>query len=1118
MRFHLVLLIFFIPLCFLNLSININIAAGQCLDHQQSLLLHMKHNLVINPTKSKKLVQWNQSSDCCQWNGVACYKGRVIGLDLSEEFITGGLDSNLFNLEYLQNLNLAYNDFNSVIPPEFSKLKSLRYLNLSNAGFNGQIPNEITHLSKLATLDLSTSFTSKHTLKLEKPNIGMLVSNLTEITELYLDGVKVSAAGKEWCYPLSLLQKLEVLSMSSCNLSGPIDSSLSKIQSLSVIQLSLNNMSSQVPKSLANLSSLSVLQLSNCELIDVFPMDIFQIPKLKVLDLSYNQNLSGSLANFPQDGYLQTLNLSNTNFSGNLPSAISNLKHLSELDLSNCMFNGTLPVSLSRLTQLVHLDISFNNFIGLLPSLNMSRNLRYVSLRHNDFTGPIPSSFLKGLVNLLILNLGDNSLNGKIPSTLFALPSLQELTLSHNGFDGPLNEFPNASFSKLQLVDLTNNKLKGHIPMSFFHLRSLGYLHLSSNQFNGTLRLDMFRRLQNLRTLGLSHNNLSVQTTFSDDHDLSSFPNLTNLLLASCKLREFPAFLKNQSQLISLDLSNNQIQGTIPNWIWRYNYLIFLNLSNNFLTDLEGPFKNLSSNMFLVDLHSNKLEGSIPIFTKNAVLLDYSNNRFSFIPPNFKEYLQFIYFLSLSNNNFHGKIPQSFCNCSALRMLDLSYNSFDGSIPECLTSRSNTLRVLNLAGNKLSGSISDTVSSSCDLRSLNLNGNLLGGTIPKSLANCGSLEVLNFGNNLLSDKFPCFLRNISTLRILILRKNKLHGPIGCQHNTGNWKMLQIVDLASNNFTGTLPQSLLQGWTTMMGENEAQEKGGNLFFDMYDFPRPLRFIDLMATMNKILVVISAKLLEAAPQFPIENLFSYFVNANHLQFEGAYLDSATVVSKGLQMKLIKIPSVFISLDFSSNHFEGQIPEELMSFRALIVLNLSHNAFSSYIPSSLGNLMQIESLDLSSNKLSGEIPIGIASLSFLSVLNLSFNHLMGKIPIGTQIQSFDSNSFEGNEELCGPPLHKKCHDDGMQGLPTPPPPAFETHGGVIDWNFLSAELGFIFGFGLVILPLIFWKRWRLWYSKHLEELLYKIFPQLDFEYEYHEQKKYRTLRWKGSKFCGW
>ena len=89
-------------------------------------------------------------------------------------------------------------------------------------------------------------------------------------------------------------------------------------------------------------------------------------------------------------------------------------------------------------------------------------------------------------------------------------------------------------------------------------------------------------------------------------------------------------------------------------------------------------------------------------------------------------------------------------------------------------------------------------------------------------------------------------------------------------------------------------------------------------------------------------------------------------------------------------------FAFVDFSFNHFEGSILEELMSFTTLISLNLSHNALAGKIPSSMGNLKELQSLDLSSNNLDGENSSQLQSLTLLSYLNLSYNRLVGKIPI--------------------------------------------------------------------------------------------------------------------------
>ncbi|KAL4338198.1 hypothetical protein S245_040902 [Arachis hypogaea] len=1100
-----------LPLSLLNFTFTINIVTSQCLGHQQSLLLHLKNGLIFNPAKSKKLIHWNHTDDCCQWKGVACStKGNVIALDISHEFITGGNLTSLFKLQYLQNLNLAYNEFHFGINSEFKNLKNLRYLNLSNAGFMGQIPTKISHLSNLETLDLSTTFTSssQHGLKLEKPNIVEFVQNFTRMKELYLDGVAISAKGEEWCHAVSSLQSLQVLSMSSSNLSGPLDPSLTKLQSLSVLQLDHNNLSSPVPDYFGNLSGLNTLQLRSCGLSGVFPKNILQLPSLQVLDVSDNQGLHGSLTNFPNQASLSHLNLSHTNFSGPIPDSIGNLKHFSTLDLSNCQFNGTLPNSISNLAQLVYLDLSFNNLTGPLPSFNRSKALKTLYLNHNYLNGTLPSTHFEGLTNLVSINLEVNSLNGRFPSSLFSLPSLQLLFLANNRFDGQLDEFPNGSSSSIEMLDLSDNNFQGHIPMSIFQLKRLNLLQLSTNKFNGTIKLSMIRqRLQNLATLDLSHNNLSVV----DDNDIP-FPKLNNFWLASCKLGTFPSFLRNQSTLLYLDLSSNQIEGTIPNWIWRFEFLAALNLSQNSLTDMEGPFQNLSSAMFLLDLHDNQLQGPAHIFTKNMVYLDYSNNRFSSIPAKIGDSIPFSIYIFLSGNNFHEKIDESICNISTLRVLDLSHNGFIGNIPECLTTRkSSSLKLLSLAGNKLSGQISDTFSTSCDLRLLDLNGNLLEGTIPKSLANCQNLQVLNVGNNQLIDEFPCFLKNISTLRVMVLRSNKFYGHIGCSNVIGNWEKLQIVDVAANKFSGMLPTTLFQNWKALMSnKDDDMSRFDHLSFDIYDNNTSSVTLETITTIySKKSKLKLAKVVSIEPLYVVDHLLSHvYGEVSSLR---RYADSVTIVIKGQQMKLEKILIAFTSLDFSSNQFEGPIPEEIMSFKALHALNLSHNAFSGHIPSTLGNLRNLESLDLSMNSLRGEIPNELASLSFLAIMNLSYNHLVGRIPTGTQIQSFGAHSFVGNEALCGPPLTQGCGGEEQGLLPTSSKTTNSHSSSSVNWSLLSVELGFTFGFGIFMMPLILWKKWRLWYSKKVDEALYKIVPQLDFVYERRGGKRYRSLRWK-------
>ncbi|KAL3027336.1 hypothetical protein AAZX31_03G046600 [Glycine max] len=1054
------------PFYWLCLFNHVFVVSGLCLDDQRSLLLQLKNNITLPWAyrSSSRLKSWNASDDCCRWMGVTCdTEGHVTALDLSGESISGGFDDSsvIFSLQHLQELNLASNNFNSIIPSGFNKLDKLTYLNLSYAGFVGQIPIEISQLTRLVTLDISClSYLTGQELKLENPNLQKLVQNLTSIRQLYLDGVSIKVPGHEWCSAFLLLRDLQELSMSHCNLSGPLDPSLATLKNLSVIVLDQNNLSSPVPDTFSHLKNLTILSLVYCGLHGTFPQGIFSIGSLSVIDISFNYNLQGVFPDFPRNSSLQILRVSNTSFSGAFPNSIGNMRNLFELDFSYCQFNGTLPNSLSNLTELSYLDLSFNNFTGQMPSLGRAKNLTHLDLSHNGLSGAIPSSHFEGLDNLVSIGLGYNSINGSIPSSLFTLTRLQRILLSHNQF-GQLDEVTNVSSSKLNTLDLSSNRLSGSFPTFILQLEALSILQLSSNKFNGSMHLDNILVLRNLTTLDLSYNNLSVKVNVTNVSS-SSFPSIINLILASCNLKTFPGFLRNQSRLATLDLSDNHIQGTVPNWIWKLQILESLNISHNLLTHFEGPFQNLSSHLLYLDLHQNKLPGPVPVFPRNMLYFDLSSNKFSsIIPRDFGNYMSFTFFLSLSNNTLSGSIPDSLCNALYLKVLDLSNNNISGTIPSCLMMTSGTLEVLNLKNNNLSSPIPNTVTVSCGLWTLNLHGNQLDGPIPKSLTYCSKLEVLDLGSNQITGGFPCFLKEIPRLRVLVLRNNKFQGSPKCLKVNMTWEMLQIVDIAFNNFSGKLPREYFTTWKRNIKGNK--EEAG------------LKFIEKQITS--------------------------FGSGLY------YRDSITVISKGQKMELVKILTIFTSIDFSSNHFDGPIPEELMDWKELHVLNLSNNALSGKIPSSIGNMRQLESLDLSQNSLSGEIPVQLASLSFLSYLNLSFNHLMGKIPTSTQLQSFPASSFEGNDGLDGPPLTKNPDHKEQEVLPQQECGRLAC---TIDWNFISVELGLIFGHGVIFGPLLIWKQWRLWYWQLVHKILCQIFPQVYLEYATWRGHTYEALRW--------
>ncbi|KAK3444859.1 hypothetical protein EUGRSUZ_A00696, partial [Eucalyptus grandis] len=948
-------------------------ASTQCLGvDQRLLLLELRYSLVFDASTSSKLVRWDQSAN--SWSGVTCEDGLVVGLDLSEESISGGINgsSSLFRLKFLRSLNLAFNDFNSIaIPSGLANLSRLAHLNLSNAGFAGQIPVELSRLTKLRTLDLNLVYsTYEGLLELEKLSLRSLIGDMGELRELYLDQVNVSAKGSEWCDALSSsVPKLEVLSMSYCSLFGPIDPSLLCLANLSIIRLDGNNLFSTFPSFLANFSSLKTLSLGEVGLWGEFPREIFQIQTLHTLDLSSNELLEGSLPEFPENGSLQTLILSDTNISRKLPDSIGNLRNLSRIELVNCGFHGNIPSSFTKLSRLSYLDFSSNNFTGPIPSLSKSKSLTQIILSFNNLIGQIDSTQWESLLSLLVLDLQFNLLEGNIPSSLFTHPSIEELSLSNNQFSGQFEESFDAPSHMLDTLDLSHNNIGGELPTFIWELRELSFLYLSSNNFSGSFHINVIQQLRYLLELDLSYNHFSIDTT-NTTSQASSFPDLASLYLASCQLMTLPQFLANQSELNYLDLSNNYIQGDVPRWIWILESLYSLNLSSNFFEDFETPLSNLTSGLGFVDLHTNKLQGNMLPLPLDAYYLDFSSNNInSVIPNDIGNNLTNLGFFSLSKNNFHGFIPQFFCKIP-LVVLDLSHNHLNGTIPDCLM-KLESLMVLNLRNNQLNGDIPQNFPRTCSLTTLDISENMLLGHIPLSLASCTALEFVNIGDNQIDGTFPCHFTAMPRLRVLVLRSNKLYGEIGCPHSHDTWQMLQIIDLSSNDFGGTLPVSLLASLEAM----KANKDFDHLQYQFFDYS-----------------------------------FNFY-----------YEDTMSATSKDLRLELIKIWTVFTLIDFSSNRLEGPIPNALGDLKALYVLNLSRNAISGSIPPILGNLYQIESLDLSVNYLNGTIPAQLANLNFLSLLNLSNNQLVGNIPTSGQFLTFSRSSFEGNLGLCGLQLNK-------------------------------------------------------------------------------------------------
>ncbi|KAF3664930.1 putative beta-glucosidase 44-like [Capsicum annuum] len=841
-------------------------------------------------------------------------------------------------------------------------------------------------------------------------------------------------------FQLTYLQRLDLFGNNFSN--SQISPNFGRFTSLTHLDLSHSSFSGQIPSEISHLSKLQSLGLSGDftlffdDELGLAPHDfkliLQNLTQLRELDLRYVNIFSSIPLNFSSD--LTTLKLGGTGLNGIIPESIFHLPNLQVLNLEgNNALSGNFPKTKWNSSRSLFLVLYSCNLLGPIPkSLWNLTHLEYLDLRNNHLEGATFPPFTNGLQNLNTLWLSNNSLNGEIPSWIFSLPLLSDLLLDDNHFSGQLEDFSYSSallhidISNNQLkgylpksiqnlvnvahIDLVHNQLQGPLPKSLQNLVNLTWLDLSSNNFNGSVDVSVFSNLKNLNYLSLSYNSISLT---NENEVRSTLPeSLEYLFLSACEVRELD-ILRSATILYYLDLSNNKIQGRIPDWVLpnRIHSMSNLNLSYNMLTSI-GPIPRIPLNT--IDLRSNNLQGSL---------------------PNLLPTLQYLF---ISNNNLKGEIPLSFCNLTSLKVLDLARNNLKGAFPQCLSTMT-YLEVLDVQHNSLSGDLLTTFIFGSGLKSFNLHGNMVEGKIPRSLANCMQLEALDLGNNYQNDTFPMWLGTLSNLQVLSLRSNKLHGAVRTSTSLKLFPQLRMLDLSCNAFTAELPTSLFRNLKAM------------------------------------------RRIDQTMKVPVDRTQRY------------YQDSVTVVTKGLELKVVGILSLYTTMDLSSNKFEGHIPSMMGDLIALRVLNLSHNGLQGHIPPSLGKLSVVESLDLSSNKLLGEIPKHLASLTSLAVLNLSRNHLEGCIPKGPQFDTFENNSYEGNDGLRGFPVSGGC---GSHQIPetnnttfVPDEESDSTFLSELSWKvvLMGYGCGLIIGFSISYFMLS--SRKPNWLSRVAEDLEYRI-----------------------------
>ncbi|KAM0020572.1 putative protein kinase RLK-Pelle-LRR-VII-2 family [Helianthus debilis subsp. tardiflorus] len=311
---------------------------------------------------------------------------------------------------------------------------------------------------------------------------------------------------------------------------------------------------------------------------------IGKLKNLQFLDLNSNQ-INDFSSDFWSLTSLKSLNLSNNNFSINLPTNIGNFGSLEKLDLSVNNFVGNIPESFTSLTGLQLLNLNRNRFDSVIPlGITSCHSLTSIDLSVNNLHGSLPQGFDTAFPKLKSLNLAANLITGK-GSEFSKMVSLNYLNVSKNLFKGSVVEIFNGP---LEVVDLSSNCFEGHVSQVTFDWSHLVHLDLSDNEISGMF----FSNFTLTQALNLKHLNLAKNRFFKQSFiQINELYSLEYLNLSETNMiGHIGSQISELTHLKTLDLSNNHLVGKIP--LLPFKTLQNLDLSNNNLTG-DIPFSLL---------------------------------------------------------------------------------------------------------------------------------------------------------------------------------------------------------------------------------------------------------------------------------------------------------------------------------------------------------------------------------------------------------------------------------------------------------------------------------------------------------------------------------------------
>ncbi|KAG5598318.1 hypothetical protein H5410_029688, partial [Solanum commersonii] len=447
------------------------------------------------------------------------------------------------------------------------------------------------------------------------------------------------------------------------------------------------------------------------------------------------------------------------------------------------------------------------------------------------------------LRSLAYLQLGENSLDGYIPSSL-------------------------GNLSNLFSMYLNNNQRCGSIPEEIGYLSSLTYLYL------------VLMMQQQIAIVPLQHQTVAMTQHYEGDiqvqeaqnqEDIADVPQL-QLQVHICVSSKCNQVIHQIKMLLSVQFHKEQFLHQWKN----IGYVTFASTDEaTALLKWKATFKNQNNSLlasWMPSFNACTDWYGVICFNGRVNTLNITNSSvigtlyafpFSSLP--------FLENLDLSMNNFSGTIPPEIGNITNLLFLNLNINQFSGTIPQQIGSLAK-LQTLRIFYNHLNGSIPEEIGYLRSLTKLSLCRNFLTGSIPASLGNLSNLSILLLYNNQLSGSIPASLGNLTHYHDYgVLMQQQVANMTQSQQQLQHEALMQ-------QHKAIVPLQHQTAAMTQHNEGEIQEQEAQNQEDIADVPQLQLQVHICVSSKCNQVIHQIKMLLSV-QFPKEQFFHQWKNIGY-----------------------------------------------------------------------------------------------------------------------------------------------------------------------------------------------------------------------------------------------